>query len=278
MRSFFSAIVALAALLLAAISIPAIWADRTAVNQAGFVAMAAPLGSDPQFQQALASATAKTVTGQLDAMPGLQKIIAPIINDATKNLATDPGFGAAWTETLRRSHELTVVDPASNANDQGALNLDVAPMLQLVINKVSAGLGQPLQAPQQLLISLGSSSQRMAIVRLAEFSPLGIWLAGGAVLAFALALVIARRRSTTLALIGLGVAIIAGAWKLLLEVVSKNVLDSAGGNPVADLFKQQYVSVVSANFDMWIIYALFAAALLILVGLLARVMARRRTV
>ena len=50
MRSFFSAIAAIAALLLAAVSVPAIWADRTVVNPDGFVAMAGPLGNDPQFQ------------------------------------------------------------------------------------------------------------------------------------------------------------------------------------------------------------------------------------
>ncbi|MBQ1445342.1 MAG: hypothetical protein IIZ13_15990 [Renibacterium sp.] len=275
MRSFFSAIAAIAALLLAAVSVPAIWADRTVVNPDGFVAMAGPLGNDPQFQQALAAATARAVTSQLDAAPALQQLIAPAVQSATQNLAADPGFPAAWAETLRRSNELTVVDPAANANDTGALNLDVAPLLQLVIKKIGAGVGQEIPAPQQVLVSLGSPNQRTAIVRLSEVSSLGVWLAGGALLAFALALVIARRRSTTLALVGLGLAAIAGLWKLGLELLSKNVLDTAGGNAVADMFKQQYVSAAAASFNGWILITLIAAGGLVLIGLVSRAAGRR---
>ncbi len=275
MRSFFSAIAAIAALLLAAVSVPAIWADRTVVNPDGFVAMAGPLGNDPQFQQALAAATTRAVTSQLDAAPALQQLIAPAVQSATQNLAADPGFPAAWAETLRRSNELTVVDPAANANDTGALNLDVAPLLQLVIKKIGAGVGQEIPAPQQVLGSLGSPNQRTAIVRLSEVSSLGVWLAGGALLAFALALVIARRRSTTLALVGLGLAAIAGLWKLGLELLSKSVLDTAGGNAVADMFKQQYVSAAAASFNGWILITLITAGGLVLIGLVSRAAGRR---
>lgn len=278
MRSFFSAVVAIVALLLAAISVPAMWADRNVISRDGFVAMAGPLGQDPQFQRALASATAKAVTSQLDAVPGVQQLITPIIDNATQNLASDPGFPAAWTETLSRSHELTVVDPAANANDKGVLNLDVAPLIQLVAKKISAGVGQEIPAPQQVLVSLGSTSQRTAIVRLGEFTSLGIWLTGGALLAFALALVIARRRSTTLALVGLGLAVVAGLWKLGFMVLAKNVLDSAGGNAVADMFKRQYVNAASGSFDGWVLGTLIVAGVFLVVGVFSRSIARRQPV
>lgn len=276
MRSFFSAIAAIAALVLAAVSVPAIWADRTVVDPDGFVAMAGPLGKDPQFQQALAAATARAATSQMDAAPALQQLIVPVVEGVALNLASDPGFPAAWAETLRRSNELTVVDPAANANDTGALNLDVAPLLQLVFKKVSAGVGQDIAAPQQVLVSLGSTSQRMAIVRFSEVSSLGVWLAGGALLALALALVIARRRSTTLALFGIGLAAIAGVWKLGLELLSRNVLNTVGGNAVADMFKQQYVGAASASFNGWILITLIVAGGLVLTGLVSRAVAGRQ--
>lgn len=275
MRSFFAAVAAIAALILAAVSVPAIWADRSVVSPDGFVAMAGPLGEDPQFQKALAAATAKAATSQLDTAPILQELIRPIIQGTAENLASDPGFPAAWAETLRRSNELTVVDPAANANDTGALNLDVAPLLQLVIKKVGAGIGQDFQAPQQVLVSLGSPNQRTAIVKFSEVSSLGIWLAGGALIALALALLLARRRSTTVALVGLGLAAIAGVWKLGLELLAGNILSTAGGNAVADMFKQQYVSAASASFNGWIMVTLVVAAGLILIGLISRAVAGR---
>lgn len=277
MRSFFAAVAALVALVLAGISIPVIWAERTVINQDGFLAMATPLGSDLQFQQALATATSKTVSSKLDAVPGFSALAQPLIENVTKSLTSDPGYPAAWSETLRRSHELTLVDPAANANDQGALNLDVAPLMQLIFTKIGSSVGQKIQAPSQVLISLGTPSQRDALVKLREFVSLGIWLAVGAALAMVLALLIARRRSTTLALIGLGGLVIVAAWKLALSLLSQNVLNATGGDPVADLFKQQYVSVASASFDRWILGGLIVSVVLLLVGLVGRVSTRNRT-
>ncbi|NYE95102.1 hypothetical protein FHU41_001323 [Psychromicrobium silvestre] len=238
--------------------------------------MAEPLGNDSKFQSALASATAKTVSSQLGSFPGLGTIVEPIIENATKSLSSDPAYPKAWAETLRRSHELTVVDPAANANDKGTLNLDVAPLLQLVLTKVSSGLGQQLKAPDQVLISLGTQNQRTVLVRLSELAPLGFWMAVGSVLAFGLSLLIARRRSTTLALIGLGGLVVVAGWKLLLTVVSQNLLNTQGGNQVADLFKQEYVSAATSNFDGWILIALITAGALLLIGLVGRVATRPR--
>ncbi|WP_394939214.1 hypothetical protein [Psychromicrobium sp. YIM B11713] len=276
MRSFFSAAAAVVALVLAGVSVPAIWAERTVINQDGFLAMATPLGNDPKFQAALAAATAKTATSKLDAVPGLVTAAAPLIESAVKDLASDPEYPAAWAETLRRSHELTLVNPAANANDQGVLNLDVAPLLQLVLKKVGSSLGQQVQSPAQVLITLGTKSQREVLVHLRELAPLGAWGAIGAGLAAALALLIARRRSTTLALLGLGGLVIVAAWKVLLNLVSQSVLNSSGGNPVADLFKQEYVGVAGGSFDVWILVGAIAAGALLLIGLSGRVATRRR--
>ncbi|AJT41584.1 hypothetical protein [Psychromicrobium lacuslunae] len=276
MRSFFSAAAALVALVLAGVSVPVVWADRTVIDQDGFLAMATPLGNDAKFQQALATATAKTMSSKLDAVPAFSAMAQPLIENVTKSITTDPGYPAAWSETLRRSHELTLVDPAANANDQGALNLDVAPLMQLIFNKLGAGFGQQLKAPSQVLISLGTPSQREALVKLREFVSMGIWLALGALVAAILALLIARRRSTTLALIGLGGLVVVAGWKLSLSLLSQNVLNATAADPVAELFKQEYVAAAGGSFDFWILCGLIVAASLLLIGLIGRLAARRR--
>ncbi len=274
MRSFFAAIAALLALLLAGVAVPAIWADRNIVQESGFVAMASPLGSDPKFQAALTAAASKTVFAQLNVDPALLPIVQPIVEAATKSLTTDPGYPAAWTETLRRSHRLTVTDAGQGTGDQSGLTLDVAPLLDLVVKKVTAGVGASVSAPPQVLISVGRADQRAAVVKLATYAPLGYWAAGAAALALMLALVIARRRSTTLLLVGLGLAAVAGAWKLGMDQLAKNVLDSASGNAVADLFKQQFVAASSASFGWWIVVALVVAGVMVAVGGLGRIFAR----
>jgi hypothetical protein len=61
LRTFVSAVAAILGLLLSAVAVPAIWADRNLVQEDGFVALAAPLGNDTEFQQRLALATVGTI-------------------------------------------------------------------------------------------------------------------------------------------------------------------------------------------------------------------------
>ncbi|MBG0740330.1 hypothetical protein IV500_13160 [Paeniglutamicibacter antarcticus] len=275
MRTLVAAIMVLLALVLTAVAVPAIWADRNVVQEDGFVAMAAPLGSDTEFQQALADATVKSVSSQLDLNSALLALVQPSIEAAAKALSSDPGYPAAWTETLRRSHRLTVADtPGSGGADR--LTLDIAPLLTLLENKVAAGLDVAVTPPEQVLIEVGQPAQRTAIVRLSTYAPLGYWLAGGAGLALLLALVIARRRSSTLVLTGLGLAVVAGLWKLALDRISAAVLASSSGNAIAELFKEQFVSAATKDFGQWIVVALLVAVLLVVVGSLGRVLRRER--
>ena len=56
MRTFVSAVAVLIGLAMAAVAVPAMWVDRNIVQEDGFVALTAPLGKDPAFQQRLAAA------------------------------------------------------------------------------------------------------------------------------------------------------------------------------------------------------------------------------
>ena len=112
------------------------------------------------------------------------------------------------------------------------------------------GLGSPVAAPAHVLISVGTPAQRSAMAALTTYAPRGYWAAWGAGLVFLLAVVIARRRSTTLLLTGLGLAAAAGAWKLGLDQLGKQVLGSSAGNQVAELFIQQYWAAASA---VWLV-------------------------
>lgn len=278
MRSFFAAIMVLLALALTAVAIPAIWADRNIVQESGFVAMASPLGSDAKFQKALAEAATKTVSSQLKLDSGLLALVQPTIESAANALSSDPGYPAAWTETLRRSHRLTVAatPPAGQqGSGQDRVTLDIAPLLGLVEKKVAAGLGVEATTPAQVLIEVGQPEQRAAIIKLATYAPLGYWLAGGALLALLLALVIAHRRSTTILLAGIGLAAVAGVWKLATGRVADTVRASTSGNDVADLFKQHFLTAATGSFDHWIGIALAGAGLLVVAGALGRVFSRR---
>ncbi|MET3718815.1 MULTISPECIES: hypothetical protein [unclassified Arthrobacter] len=273
MRTFVSAVAAVLGLLLSAAAIPAIWADRNIVQEDGFVALAAPLGQDAGFQQRLAAATVGTIdTGAIpDALAGL---VRPVLEAAVGKLTGLPGYPAAWEETLRKSHRLSFTDPASlppEADTSSSLTLDIAPLVALATDELSRATGLPLDAPEQTLISVGQSDQRQLVERVSAYAPLGYPVAIGAGIAFALALVAARRRWSVLASMGFGALVLAGLWTLASQAARKAVLGTASGNDVADMFKDAFVAAASASFESWVTGTIVAGGALLAAALATRV-------
>lgn len=273
LRTFVSAVAAVLGLLLSAVAVPAIWADRNIVQEDGFVALAAPLGQDAAFQKRLAAATVGTIdTGAVpDALAGL---VRPVVEAAAASLTGLPGYPAAWEETLRKSHRLSFADPASlppEADSSSSLTLDVAPLVALATEEISRATGLPLKAPEQTLINVGHADQRQLISGLTAYAPLGYPLALGAGIAFALALVAARRKWSVLFCVGFGVLVLAGVWTVGSNMARDAVLRTASGNGVADMFKNEFAAAASAGFGPWVTGALIAGGVLLVAGLVTRV-------
>ena len=276
MRTFVSAVAAILGLLLSAVAVPAIWADRNVVQEDGFVALAAPLGQDAEFQQRLAVATVGTIdTGGIpDALAGL---VRPVLEAAAGKLTGLPGYPAAWEETLRRSHRLSFADPASlppEADTSSSLTLDVAPLVALAAEELSGTTGLPIDAPEQTLINVGQADQRQLIERVSAYAPLGYPLAIGAGIAFALALVAARRRWAVLVGVGFGALVLAAVWTLGSKGAREAVLVTESGNGIADMFKDAFVAAASASFGSWVNSTLVAGGVLLVAGLVTRVASR----
>lgn len=273
LRTFVSALAAVLGLLLSAVAIPAIWADRNIVQEDGFVALAAPLGQDAEFQQRLAVATVGTIdTGGIpDALAGL---VRPVLEAAAGKLTGLPGYPAAWEETLRKSHRLSFADPASlppEANTSSSLTLDVAPLVALATEELSGQTGLPLDPPEQTLINVGQSDQRQLIERVTAYAPLGYPLAVGAGIAFALALVAARRRWAVLVSVGFGALLLAAAWTVSSNMARDAVLGTASGNGIADMFKEAFVAAASTSFGSWVTGTLVVGGLVLVAGFVTRV-------
>ncbi|MET1021015.1 MAG: hypothetical protein ABWX69_02300 [Arthrobacter sp.] len=278
MRTFVSAIAVLLGLVLAAVAVPAMWADRNIVQEDGFVTFTAPLGKDPVFQQRLAAAAVGSL-GAERIPPALTGLVTPILESAARSLTSMPGYPEAWSETLRVSHRLNFADPKTLPAEAGAatsLTLDLAPLVGLVAKQVADATTLPLDAPEQLLITIGQPEHRQVLEQVAAFAPLGYAAAAGALIAFALALVAARRRWTVLAGTGLGVLVLAGAWKLAVEAVGKAVAGTSSGNEVAEIFKSEVVAAASSSFGQWILVSAVVGAILLAAGLVLRAVGGRR--
>jgi hypothetical protein len=279
LRTFVSAAAVLIGLLMAAVAVPAIWVDRNIVQEDGFVALAAPLGKDPVFQRRLATAAVGSLSAGDRIPEALSEQALPILETAAQSLTGMPGYPDAWAETLRKSHRLTFADPGTlpaEADGATSLTLDVAPLVGLVAKQVSDTTKLPLTAPEQVLIHIGQSNQRQAVERVAAYAPMGYAVAIGAVIAFLLALVAARRRWTVLAGTGAGALVLAGAWKLAADAAGGALAGTSSGNEVADIFKREFVSASTGSFGQWILIVAVAGGVLLVVGLVLRVVAGPR--
>lgn len=278
MRTFVSALAVLIGLVMAAVAVPAMWVDRNIVQEDGFVALAGPLGKDPAFQQGLASAAVGSFASDR-IPPALAELARPILDSAAKSLTSLPGYPGAWTETLRKSHRLNFADPSTlppEVDGVSALTLDVAPLAGLVAGQVADATSLPLQGPDQMLINIGQSNQRQLLEQVSAFAPMGYAVGVGAVIAFALAFVAARRRWTVLAGIGVGALMLAGGWKLAAEAAGGAVARTGSGNGVAEIFKREFVTAATASYGQWILVAAGAGGILLVLGLGLRLASGRR--
>jgi hypothetical protein len=273
LRTFVSAVAVILGVMVAAVAVPAIWLDRNIVQEDGFVALASPLGKDEAFQQRLAAAAVGTIdTGNIpDALAGL---VQPALEAAASSLAGLPGYPAAWEETLRKSHRLSFADARTlppEADTTTSLTLDVAPLVALGMQEVSRASGLPLDPPDQTLINIGQSNQRQLIEWASAYAPMGYILAIGAGIAFALALVAARRRWTVIFSLGVAALLLAGLWTAGSQLAADAVLATASGNEVADMFKNEFVAAAANSFQAWTLASAIAGGALLVVGLVTRI-------
>lgn len=277
MRTLVSAVATILGVLLAAVAVPAIWVDRTIVGEDGFVHLAAPLGSNTEFQRQLATAAVGTI--DTSAVPGfLNDLVQPVLENAATSLAGLPGYPAAWEETLRRSHRLSFGPASADAAETGqasSLTLDVAPLVALGTEEISRTTGVPLDPPQETLINVGQPQHREWAERLSTYAPMGYLLAGGSGVAFLLALVAARRRWAVAAGAGLGGLAAAGAWVAASGIGSAQALSTDTGNEVANLFRDAFVPAAAEDFGTWTTVTAITGGVLLVVGLVAGAVSRR---
>ncbi|MGG5171076.1 hypothetical protein ACQR35_02705 [Pseudarthrobacter sp. J1738] len=275
MRSFIAFLATVLGLVLTAVAGPAIWVDQNLVQESGFVKMAQPLGEDQEFQVALASATSRSIVSELNLPDVLSEAITPVVNAAAKGITKLPGYEAAWTESLRRSHHLTITGEAGTAQPSG-FTFDAAPMVQLLADSVSSKLPVKFTAPKQVLLPVGSQAQRQVLDFMVNYAPLGYYAAGGAVLAFLLALVSARRRGITLMVMGVGVALIAAVWKVGGGLAAEQLLTRSDAEALSGVLGQRLANEATTVLDSWFLIFLAAAGVLFVVGIIVQAISRSR--
>lgn len=271
MRTFVSALSVLLAVVLTAAAAPALWLQQNVADEGGFVRLLEPMARDADLQSAL--------VGDLDtavlANSGIPAVARPIAEKAldglAKSLVSDPGFPNAWSETLRQSHQLNFTPATAAAN---GFQLQLQPMTALLVSKLGSAIGVPLPSPGSLEVQVGTAQQRSWVTGAEDFSRLAEPLALGAILAFALGLLIARHRGAALAGTGLGLLVVAAAYQLATGMVPAAVSAQGTSGSLSSTFGARAAELAVASFEPWIGNVAIAGAALFVVGTVAEI-ARR---
>ncbi|MCQ1952684.1 hypothetical protein [Arthrobacter sp. zg-Y238] len=274
MRTFVSAVFGLLAVLLTAAAFCGAWLNTNVVSENGFAALGESLARDETFQQELATALSAEAVGAVDVPAPLASVVEPLIISAVEQVQTLPEYPQAWSETLRRSHALTFGDAAEGTG--AALTLDVAPLVALVTGSVGDELSVDVPAVEQVPVEIGGAGHAELLQNAERAGEAWPVLALAAAVAGLLALLAARRRSTTFALIGLGVALAGGVLWLGAGMLPGQVSAQQFSSPVASAFAEAFAGEAAASLRTWTIGLMLAGAAAFVAGMLARVLAGSR--
>ncbi|MCC9146348.1 MULTISPECIES: hypothetical protein [unclassified Arthrobacter] len=266
MRNFASVVFGLLAVLLAAAAFCGAWLNTNVVSETGFAALGEPLAQDESLQGELATSLSGAVS--VDVPAPLAGLVGPLITTAVEQVQSLPEYPEAWSETLRRSHALTFGNAAEGTGS--AVTLDVAPLVGLVTGSVGGELGASVPAPEQVPVEIGGAGQADLISNVQRAGEAWPLLALAAAVAGLLALIAARRRSTTFAMLGLGVAVAGGVLWLGAGLVPVRLVAQQLGSPVASAFAEAFAGQAIGSLRSWTVGLILAGAAAFVVGMLAR--------
>lgn len=266
MRSLLAFVLGVLALLTTAVAAPALWTERHVVENSGYVALADPLGRDPQFRIALGQALAEAVLQDAGLSPRARALARPAVLQGAQRLTRLDGFPDAWTETNRRSQALWFADNAKGRTANRLL-VDVAPLSSLLVQDLPSAASSVITPPDRLLVEVGGPQERDAVNRLGLLDPWAYWLTAAAVALALLCLLAARRRSTAALALGLGTLVVAGALKIAAVVALPLAADRASASsPLGSHLQDALVSAGSASFDDWLLVLAGIGLVAVVVG------------
>jgi len=279
MRTFLATILGFGAVCASLFAVPAMWVERNIVNEDGYVELVAPLASDPDFQGELARTLSDQLVQHLGASGSVGDVAGAAIDRVALKVTELDGYGAAWEETQRRSHLAMFGDPAdlpAELDQTSRFVVDIGPLGTLVIDEVNDMLPVTLTAPEQILVPMSGGAQPRILETLRELPPKAYAATTAVALLTLLSLLVARRRATTLAWLGLGALAVAGILALLTEGVLIGIVrDNAGASTLGGRLQELIIDTATASFDTWLVTLAIGGGVALVAGVAGGVLASR---
>lgn len=232
-RTFLSGLLTLIAMAAIVLAFPSLWVKERLVDSDGFVATITPMAQNEQVQDYLAGQIADGVAEETGIA-----LTAPVVEPAARAYTHSDAFEADFVDVVSQQHAWLFDEPPAGS-DTTTMQLDITDM----VNRVIAQTGVDARVSGPILVPLtGSGGAGLEAGRYHEVGQQITAMAYAsllvAVAAGVLALVIARRRSTVLAWLGVGVvasAVFAWAVALFFADRAKDEVEAAeeGGREVS---------------------------------------------
>jgi hypothetical protein len=250
-----------------ALAIPAVWAQKTLVNESGYAALAQKAAHDEALQDAMASELTTQVTA-LAQKRGLTLDESQVHKVATVYTAST-SFPGQFAQASRLAHRWAFNEQQSDS--QGRWQVDLAPMLadtsfQETLSRFNIEVPTTLSVP----VTAGDTIRPGQLQNVGRWGP---WVAiAASVLAglFALlTLVSARRRGKALVALGISALLVgAGGWAVLEG--GRRWINSALNHTTGDVRTIADVMVANAegSLHQWLNLTLVAGGGLVILGVI----------
>ncbi|MEE1618968.1 hypothetical protein V1260_12990 [Brachybacterium sp. J144] len=266
-RDLLATALLLVATVLGAAWLPAVWLEENVVDQEGFLAIAQPLGSDPELQRELSDSAVEEVLGN-ERVPGwLADSIRPTLEEQAARLTGTGGYQAVWDEAMVQLHGALFTPGGS------PVDVDLAPLADEMLTAVEDAVPfVSVPRPEDLTITLFTVPDVPLLSRAEVLDPWAHRLGPIALVLAALALLLGAHRRILLVLAGLGgIAAGLGDWFLaqrIEQIVPDQIDQAAVLGSIVQAFQERFAAEVGPSAVILLgVGALLAAAGLVLLGL-----------
>lgn len=238
-RDILAGVLAVAAAVMLTLWAPAAWVRDTVVDEAGFLSVAQPLGSQDSFRTEVADTAVTAVLDQIDVPRPVRSLVQPALQDAAQSLARDPVFGTIWDGSMKDLHT-AIMSPQG-----GAVTADLNPYADALLKPVSERLGITIDLPETDALSLTIVTVPPSpwAGRLQAAADAASWIGWAGLGAAVLSVLVASRRGVLGFVLGLvvalgGVALLAGS-RVAGIFVPTRVADSPILGSLVEAFEQR---------------------------------------
>ena len=260
------------------VAVPAAWAQRNIVNEAGYAAMAQKAAGDPALQSAAAGELTTRATALIAAhSEGRHPVDSAQVHDAATAFTAGPSFPPLFAQANRAAHKWLFSGLFDGRRSGDSWVVDLAPMLKdSSIRQILSS--HNVQVPATLTVPLTVSTPSVSL-RQGQLSRLTTWgprvsigaAALGGVCAL-LTLAVARRRGKALASIGVSALLVGAAGWVGIEVGGRYINGALNGT-TGDVrqIAEAMVGRAEASLHQWLDLALIAGVGLVVFGVLVAI-------